>query len=32
LFAPCSFNSLDKLAHGIADNLELSVVAGGRGR
>jgi hypothetical protein len=27
LFAPCSFNSLDKLAHGIADNLALSAVA-----
>src|ERR1700693_3542716 len=27
LFAPCSFNSLNKLAHGIADNLALSVVA-----
>jgi phosphopantothenoylcysteine synthetase/decarboxylase len=27
LFAPCSFNSLNKLAHGIADNLPLSVVA-----
>src|SRR5260221_6929082 len=27
LFAPCSFNSLNKLAHGIADNLALSVAA-----
>src|SRR5258708_31140594 len=27
LFAPCSFNSLNKVAHGIADNLALSVVA-----
>jgi phosphopantothenoylcysteine synthetase/decarboxylase len=27
VFAPCSFNSLNKLAHGIADNLALSVVA-----
>jgi phosphopantothenoylcysteine synthetase/decarboxylase len=27
LFAPCSFNSLNKLAQGIADNLALSVVA-----
>ena len=27
LFAPCSFNSLNKLAHGIADNLALSIVA-----
>jgi phosphopantothenoylcysteine synthetase/decarboxylase len=25
LFAPCSFNSLNKLAHGIADSLALSV-------
>src|SRR5246500_1793029 len=32
LFAPCSFNSLNKLAHGIADNLALSVVAEARGR
>jgi phosphopantothenoylcysteine synthetase/decarboxylase len=32
LFAPCSFNSLNKLAHGIADNLALSVVAGAIGR
>jgi phosphopantothenoylcysteine synthetase/decarboxylase len=31
LFAPCSFNSL-KLAHGIADNLALSVVAEAIGR
>ena len=29
LFAPCSFNSLNKLAHGIADNLALSVTAAG---
>ena len=29
LFAPCSFNSLNKLAHGIADNLSLSVTAEG---
>lgn len=27
LFAPCNFNSLNKLAHGIADNLALSIVA-----
>lgn len=27
LFAPCSFNSLNKLAHGIADNLALAVAA-----
>src|SRR5215831_10505347 len=27
LVAPCSFNSLNKLAHGIADNLALSVAA-----
>jgi phosphopantothenoylcysteine synthetase/decarboxylase len=27
LFAPCSFNSMNKLAHGIANNLALSVVA-----
>src|SRR5437588_2214586 len=27
LFAPCSFNSLNKLAHGIADNRARSVVA-----
>ena len=26
LFAPCSFNSLNKLAHGIADTLALSLV------
>jgi len=32
LFAPCSFNSLNKLAHGIADNLALSVVAEAVGR
>lgn len=32
LFAPCSFNSLNKLAHGIADNLGLSVVAEAIGR
>jgi hypothetical protein len=32
LFAPCSFNSLNKLAHGIADNLALSVVAEAMGR
>src|SRR5689334_7691275 len=32
LFASCSFNSLDKLAHGIADNLALSVVAEAIGR
>lgn len=32
LFAPCSFNSLNKLAHGIADNLSLSVVAEAIGR
>jgi phosphopantothenoylcysteine synthetase/decarboxylase len=32
LFAACSFNSLNKLAHGIADNLALSVVAEGIGR
>src|SRR5437667_12574555 len=31
-FAPCSFNSLNKLAHGIADNLALSVVAEAIGR
>src|SRR5438445_11289129 len=31
LFAPCSFNSLNKLAHGIADNLALSVVAEANG-
>ena len=27
LWMPCSFNSLNKLAHGIADNLALSIVA-----
>jgi phosphopantothenoylcysteine synthetase/decarboxylase len=32
LFAPCSFNSLNKLANGIADNLALSVVAEAIGR
>jgi len=32
LFAPCSFNSLNKLAHGIADNLALSVTAETIGR
>lgn len=32
LFAPCSFNSLNKLAHGIADNLALSLVAEAIGR
>jgi phosphopantothenoylcysteine synthetase/decarboxylase len=32
LFAPCGFNSLNKLAHGIADNLPLSVVAEAIGR
>jgi phosphopantothenoylcysteine decarboxylase len=32
LFAPCSFNSLNKLAHGIADNLALSVVGEAIGR
>src|SRR5438874_7280822 len=32
LFAPCSFNSLNKLAHGIADSLPLSVVAEAIGR
>ena len=32
LFAPCSFNSLNKLACGIADNLTLSIVAGAIGR
>ena len=32
LFAPCSFNSLNKLAAGIADNLPLSVVAEAIGR
>jgi phosphopantothenoylcysteine synthetase/decarboxylase len=32
LFAPCSFNSLNKLAYGIADNLALSVAAEAIGR
>ena len=32
LFAPCSFNSLNKLALGIADNLALSLVAEAIGR
>jgi phosphopantothenoylcysteine synthetase/decarboxylase len=32
LFAPCSFNSLNKLAQGIADSLALSVVAEAIGR
>ena len=32
LFAPCSFNSLNKLAHGAADNLALSVAAEAIGR
>ena len=32
LFAPCGFNSLNKLAQGIADNLALSVVAEAIGR
>jgi phosphopantothenoylcysteine synthetase/decarboxylase len=32
MFAPCSFNSLNKLAHGIADNPALSVVAEAIGR
>ena len=32
LWAPCGFNSLNKLAHGIADNLALSVVAEAIGR
>ena len=27
LFAPCNFNTLNKLAHGIADNLALSITA-----
>jgi len=27
VFAPCSFNSLSKLAHGIADNLALSIAS-----
>ena len=32
MFAPCSFNSLNKLATGIADNLTLSVAAEAIGR
>jgi phosphopantothenoylcysteine synthetase/decarboxylase len=32
LFAPCSFNSLNKLALGIADNLAMSVAAEAIGR
>src|ERR1700761_6778166 len=32
LFAPASFNSLNKMAHGIADNLALSVAAEAIGR
>ena len=32
VFAPCSFNSLNKLAGGIADNLTLSIVAEAIGR
>src|SRR5215831_12332399 len=32
LVAPCSFNSLNKLAYGIADNLALSVAAEAIGR
>src|SRR5436305_860920 len=32
LFAPCSFNSLNKVAYGIADNLALSVTAEAIGR
>lgn len=32
VFAPCSFNSLNKLAHGIADSLALSVAAEAIGR
>jgi phosphopantothenoylcysteine synthetase/decarboxylase len=32
LFAPCSFNSLNKLAHGIADNLAMAVTAEAIGR
>jgi phosphopantothenoylcysteine synthetase/decarboxylase len=32
LFAPCSFNSLNKLAHGMADSLALSVAAEAIGR
>src|SRR3954468_3405553 len=31
-FAPCSFNSLNKLAHGVADSLALSVAAEAIGR
>jgi phosphopantothenoylcysteine synthetase/decarboxylase len=32
LFAPCSFNSLNKVAHGVADSLALSVAAEAIGR
>lgn len=32
LVAPCTFNSLNKLAHGIADNLALSIAAEAIGR
>lgn len=32
LVAPCTFNSLNKLAHGIADNLPLSIAAEAIGR
>ncbi|HEX5416812.1 MAG TPA: flavoprotein [Chloroflexota bacterium] len=32
LFGPCSFNSLNKLAQGIADNLALSIIAEAIGR
>ncbi|MFN8637619.1 MAG: flavoprotein [Chloroflexota bacterium] len=32
LFAPCSFNSLNKLAHGIADNLTTAISAEAIGR
>ncbi len=32
LFAPCGFNSLNKLTHGIADSLALSVAAEAIGR
>src|SRR5215207_1889845 len=32
LFAPCSFNSLNKVAHGIADNLAMAVTAEAIGR
>lgn len=32
LFAPCSFNSLNKLAHGIADNLTMAIAAEAIGR